>query len=198
VKRIALTGGIATGKSYVATRLRETGVPVVDADVLAREAVLPGSPGLQAVVARFGPAVLAANGTLDRAALAEVVFRDERARRDLEAIIHPAVREGIERFFRAQPSEVRLAVADIPLVYETGRASDFDAIIVAACPREVQIQRVMARDGASREQAERRVGAQLPIDEKARRADFVIDTGGSHEATDRSVERLIAALRAQP
>jgi dephospho-CoA kinase len=198
VKRIALTGGIATGKSYVATRLRETGVPVVDADVLAREAVLPGSPGLQAVVARFGPAVLAANGTLDRAALAEVVFRDERARRDLEAIIHPAVREGIERFFRAQPPEVRLAVADIPLVYETGRASDFDAIIVAACPREVQIQRVMARDGASREQAERRVGAQLPIDEKARRADFVIDTGGSHEATDRSVERLIAALRAQP
>lgn len=198
MKRIALTGGIATGKSYVATRLRETGVPVVDADVLAREAVLPGSPGLQAVVARFGPAVLAANGTLDRAALAEVVFRDERARRDLEAIIHPAVREGIERFFRAQPSEVRLAVADIPLVYETGRASDFDAIIVAACPREVQIQRVMARDGASREQAERRVGAQLPIDEKARRADFVIDTGGSHEATDRSVERLIAALRAQP
>ncbi|MEW6320773.1 MAG: dephospho-CoA kinase [Acidobacteriota bacterium] len=193
--RVALTGGIATGKSYVARRLAAAGVPVVDADVLAREAVAPGTPGLAAVVARFGPAVLAPDGTLDRKAVAAVVFDDAAARRDLEAIIHPAVRAGIERFFGALPPATPLAVADIPLLYETGRARDFDAVIVAACPRSVQVSRVMARDGASLEEAEQRLAAQWPIEDKVARADFVIDTTGSHEETDRQVLAVLRTLR---
>jgi dephospho-CoA kinase len=195
--RVGLTGGIATGKSYVARRLRSAGIPVVDADVLAREAVAPGTAGLQAVVDRFGPAVLAEHGTLDRARLAEIVFRDETARRDLEAIVHPRVRAAIDRFWSDRAPGTRFAVADVPLLYETGREGAFDVVVVAACPREQQVERVMHRDGLSREQAERRLGAQLPIEEKARRADYVIDTSGSFLDTDAAVDGLVRTLAAR-
>jgi dephospho-CoA kinase len=193
--RVALTGGIATGKSYVARRLRAAGVPVVDADVLAREVVAPGTPGLDSIKARFGPDVIQPDGTLDRRALASAVFSDEVARRDLEAIVHPAVRARIDAFLDAQPPGTPLAVADIPLLYETGRERDFAAVIVAACPRDVQIARVMSRDGATREDAERRIAAQWPIDEKVRRADFVIDTNGPYADTDAAVDAVVDTLR---
>lgn len=194
MRRVALTGGIATGKSYVAARLRAAGIPVVDADVLAREAVAPGSPGLAAVVARFGPGVLTGDGGLNRAALGEQVFQDAAARRDLEAIIHPEVRAGIDRFFAELPPQTPAAVADIPLLFETNRASDFDAVVVAACPREMQVERVMARDGLPRAQAEARVAAQLPIDDKVARATYVIRTDGTFAETDAQVARVIDAL----
>lgn len=193
--KVALTGGIATGKSYVASRLRLAGVPVVDADVLAREVVDVGTPGLAAIRARFGDQVLHADGTLDRKRLADIVFRDPAARRDLEAITHPAVRAGIEAFFADLPADTPVAVADIPLLYETGRDRDFDRVIVAACPPEMQIARVMARDHASREDAARRLAAQWPIDEKVRRADYVIWTTGTHEETDEQVSRIVSTLR---
>jgi dephospho-CoA kinase len=195
--RAALTGGIATGKSYVVQRLRQAGVPVVDADVLAREVVAPGTPGLRAVAERFGPAVLDAAGALNRPALAAIVFADPEARRELEAIVHPAVRSGIDEFLAGLPPATAFAVADIPLLFETGRAGDFDAIVVAACPPAMQIERVMARDGATREQAEQRLTAQWPIDDKVRRADYVIDTSTSFDATDAAVDEVIAALRAR-
>ena len=197
MKRIALTGGIATGKSHVLARLREAGVPAVDADVLAREAVASGTPGFQAVVSRFGTGFLAADGTLDRRRLGSLVFGDERARRDLESIVHPSVRAAITAFFAALPAGTPFAVADIPLLYETGREKDFDAVIVVACDRETQIARVIGRDRLSREEAEQRVAAQLPIDRKRERADYVIDSSGTHGDTDRQVAELIATLQQQ-
>jgi dephospho-CoA kinase len=193
--RVALTGGIGTGKSYVAQRLAANGVPVVDADRLAREIVAPGTPGLTTVVERFGHDVLAEDGSLRRQALASLVFADPKARHDLEAIIHPAVRRSIEDFFAALPPDTGIAVADIPLLYETNRAADFDAVIVAACPPAMQLARVMARDGVSEASARRRIAAQLPIDEKVRQADYVIDTSGTFEQTDEDTARVLAALR---
>ena len=195
MRRIGLTGGIATGKSYVVQRLRQAGVPVVDSDTLAREAVAPGSAGLTAAVERFGPDVLTPSGELDRARLGELVFRDERARRDLEAIVHPIVRRGIADFFRDLPEDTTLAVADIPLLFETHGERHFDAVIVVACAPPLQIERIMKRDGLSRDAAERRVAAQLPIEEKVRRADYVIRTDGTHEETDAQVAQLLESLR---
>jgi len=195
MRRIALTGGIATGKSYVASRFRKAGVPVVDADVLARDAVAPGSAGLAAVVDRFGREVLTAEGELDRARVGDIVFRDKAARRDLEMIVHPFVQGQIEAFFRQLPPDVAFAVADIPLLYETGRQRQFDAVVVAACSRGTQLERLMARDRVAREEAERRIAAQLPIEAKVTLADFVIRTDGTHEETDAQVARLIEELR---
>jgi dephospho-CoA kinase len=191
MRRIGLTGGIATGKSYVASRMREAGVPVVDADVLAREAVAPGSEGLAAVVARFGAGVLAADGGLDRRALAAVVFRDAAARRDLEAIVHPRVRAATDAFFAALPPATPVAVADIPLLFEAGRQRDFDEVVVVACDPRTQLDRVMARDGVAREDAERRLAAQWPIADKVARADHVIRTDGTFADTDAQVEALV-------
>jgi dephospho-CoA kinase len=193
--RVALTGGIATGKSYVARRVREAGVPVVDADQLAREAVRAGSGALERIRSRFGSEVMTSDGELDRPRMAELIFRDEATRRDLESIIHPVVREGIERFFITLPPQTLFAVADIPLLFETGRAGHFEAVIVAACARETQIARVMARDGWTREEAERRLSAQWPIKEKAAKADYVIRTDGSHKQTDEAVTEVLDSLR---
>lgn len=192
--RVALTGGIATGKSYVARRMRAAGVPLIDADVLAREAVAPGTPGLQAIVERFGAGVLAPEGALDRTRLAGIVFADPLARQALEAILHPAVRAAIDRFFTSLPAATPFAVADIPLLFETNRAGEYDIVVVAACPPEMQVARVMARDGVSREAALQRLAAQLPIAEKVSRADYVIDTSGSFAATDVAVDEALTAL----
>jgi dephospho-CoA kinase len=194
--RIALTGGIATGKSHVTDRLRAAGIAVVDADVLSREVVAPGTPGLAAIVERFGAEFVMADGLLDRARLGALVFRDDAARRDLEAIVHPAVRRGIEAFFSSLPTATAFAVADIPLLYETRRERYFDKVIVVACAPALQTDRVMARDGLSRADAERRVAAQLPIEEKVRRADFVIRTDGTFAETDAQVVRLLPRLQA--
>ena len=195
--RVALTGGIATGKSYVRERLEGMGVPTIDADVLARDVVEPGQPALDAIVARFGPGVLQPAGTLDRAALARHVFADADARRDLERIVHPAVYGAIRAWLveLAAAGCVPFAVADIPLLYETGRQGDFDAVVVTACDPEVQVARVVARDGATPEQARQRLAAQWPIADKAARADFVIDTGGTFAETDRQVGAVCDALR---
>ena len=193
--KIALTGGIATGKSHVASRLRAAGVPVVDADVLARDAVAAGTTGLSAIVARFGDDILTSDGSLDRARLGQIVFRDPAARRDLEAIIHPAVRKGVQEFFDGLPPDTPFAVADIPLLFETGGEQRFDQVIVVACPRETQIERVMSRDGLSRDDAERRVASQRPIEEKVKMADYVIRTHGSYAETDAQVAALLAQLR---
>jgi dephospho-CoA kinase len=197
VRRIALTGGIATGKSHVAARFSEHGVPVVDADVLSRESVAAGSPGLAAVVSRFGPDILSADGTLDRARLGAIVFDNLEARRDLEAIVHPFVRRGIDDFFEALPVTEPFAVADVPLLYETGREGQFDAVIVVACTPQIQLERLMARDGLPRDDAERRIASQWPIEEKVRRADHVIRTDGSYAETDEQVDRFVKQLRQQ-
>jgi dephospho-CoA kinase len=197
IRRIALTGGIATGKSYVATRIREAGVPIVDADVLAREVVAPGTAGLAAVRKRFGPDSVRRDGTMDRVRIAQIVFKDKRARLDLEAIIHPAVQKAVDEFFATLPKRTPFAVADIPLLFETGRENQFNAVVVVACPRDVQLQRLMERNKLSKEDAERRLGAQWPIDKKVDKATHVIRTDGTFEETDRQVAELILKLAAK-
>jgi dephospho-CoA kinase len=194
-RRIALTGGIATGKSHVRAQFETLGVPTIDADVLARQAVEPGTPGLAAVIARFGPEILDASGTLDRAMLASIVFADAPARRDLEGIVHPAVRRAIDDWFASlDGSHHPFALADIPLLYETGRDRDFEAIVVAACDTNTQLRRLMARDTLTEEEALRRIAAQMPIDEKVNRADYVIRTDGPFEETNRQVREIADRL----
>ena len=197
IRRIALTGGIATGKSYVATRIREAGVPIVDADVLSREVVAPGTPGLAAVRKRFGPDAVRRDGTMDRVRIAQIVFKDKRARLDLEAIIHPAVQRAIDDFFAQLPKRTPFAVADIPLLFETKREGQFQSVVVVACPRELQLTRLMERSKLSKEDAERRLGAQLPIDQKVKKATHVIRTDGTFEETDAQVADLIKKLSAK-
>ena len=195
IRKIALTGGIATGKSYVANKLREAGVPLVDADVLSREVVAPGTAGLAAVRRRFGPDAVRRDGTMDRVRVAQIVFKDKRARLDLEAIIHPAVQKAINEFFDTLPKRTPFAIADIPLLFETAREKQFDAVIVVACPRDMQLQRVMERNKLSKEDAERRLAAQLPIDKKVEKATYVIKTDGTFDQTDAQIAALIEKVR---
>ena len=192
--QVALTGGIATGKSYCLGRFAALGVPAIDADRLAREAVAPGSPGLAAVAQRFGGHLVRPDGTLDLAALARIVFSDRTARADLEAIVHPEVYRRIREWFAQLPHGTPVAMADIPLLFETGHEHDFDAVVVAACTPEEQLRRLVARDGLSETDARARLEAQSPIDEKVRRAHYVIRTDVGFSQTDEEIERVYRKL----
>ena len=194
--RVALTGGIGTGKSYVVRLLRSRSVPTVDADQLARAVVQPDQPACARLRDRFGPGVFAADGTLDRARLGRLVFADATARAALEALVHPPVREAIDAWFRRCRASTgsRFAVADIPLLFETGRASAFDRVVVVACDPGIQLQRVTDRDGLPPAEVRQRLAAQIPIAEKVARAHAVIRTDGSFEETDRQVASLCRTL----
>ena len=192
--QVALTGGIATGKSYCLGRFAELGVPTLDADRLARLAVAPGSAGLAAVAQRFGSDMLRDDGTLDRAALAAIVFADRVARADLEAIVHPDVYRRIRDWFAQLPLETPVAIADIPLLFETGHEHDFDAVIVVACSPDEQLRRLVARDRMSPADARARMAAQSPIEEKVRRAHYVIRTDGGFAETDAEIARVYKQL----
>ncbi len=193
--RVALTGGIATGKSAVLRLLTARQVPTIDADVVARDVVAPGTIGLTAVVAGFGAGVLDGEGALDRRALAALIFTDAGARRDLERIVHPAVYAAIQSWLGGLPGETRLAVADIPLLFETGHQGEFDRVVVVACAPDEQLRRVIARDGITEAEASERIAAQWPIAQKVARADEVIWTTGSSADTERQVDRLVSRLR---
>jgi dephospho-CoA kinase len=192
--RVGLTGGIATGKSHVRAQFEKLGAPTIDSDVLARQAVVPGSPGLAAVVQTFGPDVLDPSGALDRRRLAAVVFADPAKRRALEAIVHPFVQQATEAWYDALGADVRFAIADIPLLYEIGRDRDVEVVVVTAVPPDVQARRIVARDGVTDAEAWQRIHAQLPIEEKIARADYVIRTDGSFQDTDRQVAEVFEAL----
>ncbi len=194
--RVALTGGIATGKSFSLAQFAALGVPVVDADAISRDIVAPGSPALASVRDRFGARVLAADGSLDRAALGRIVFSDRAARADLEAIVHPAVYRRIGQWFFALPPGTPVAIADIPLLFETGRAPDFHRVIVCACEPAEQLRRLMARDRLSEPDARARLNAQWPIDEKVARADYVIRTDGTLADTEAQIRTVYAQLTA--
>ena len=198
MRRVALTGGIATGKSHVRIQFEQLGVPTIDADTLARDVVAVGTPGLKAVVSRFGQRVLDDTGALDRRKLGSIVFSDPVARRDLEDIIHPAVRSAIDAWFQSLgENNPGFAVADIPLLFESGHEKDFDAVVVTACAPATQVERVMKRDGLSRDDAERRVAAQWPIEEKVARADYVVRTDGTTDDTDRQIDDIVTKLGIQ-
>ncbi len=194
--RVALTGGIATGKSHVRARFAARGVPTVDADRLAREVVEPGRPAWTALRTRFGPALFTPDGALDRRRVAALVFDDAAARADLEAIVHPHVRGAIDEWFKrlAAAGPAPFGIADIPLLFETDRAGEFDRVIVTACDAATQLVRLAQRDQLSPDEGRKRLAAQLPTAVKAARADFVVQTGGSFDETDRQVESIFRAL----
>jgi dephospho-CoA kinase len=197
---VGLTGGIASGKSTVARMLTDLGATVIDADAIVHELQAPGSPLLAEIVEAFGPQILTADGALDRAALGALVFSDRGARERLEGIVHPKV--GVEMLPRG--SGAKLIVLDIPLLFEgrargTGTAAQMalDATILATVPEEVQVERQVERDGCDRDEALRRIRAQLPLEEKQRLADYVIDNSGSRAETERQVREVVAALTAE-
>lgn len=193
--KVALTGGIATGKSYVLSQFQKRGIPCLDADQLAHGVTAAGTEATAAIAARFGPEILAADGSVDRAKLGPIVFADAAARRELEAIVHPAVHRSITAGLRAfeLTGDAPLAIVDVPLLYETGSADKFDKVIVTTCPPSVQIARLVKR-GLTETSAQQRLAAQWSTDEKAARADFVIRTDGSFDDTNRQVEAILRTL----
>jgi len=191
VRIIGLTGGIATGKSTVAAMLASRGAAVVDADLLAREVVEPGSPGLVAVAAAFGAEVLTATGRLDRARLAAIVFADPASRRRLEEITHPLIHARIdERVAAAAAARPPLVVAQVPLLFEIGGQSAYpDGVLLVYADAATQLRRLHERDGLSEEAARLRLAAQLPIERKRKLATWVIDNGGRRADTESAVDR---------
>ncbi len=189
---VGLTGGIATGKSLVAEKLASLGAVVVDADEAAREVVAPGRPALEEIRARFGDKIIGPDGTLDRPALARIVFHDGSARRDLEKIVHPRVfermAEAVSRTRERNPEGVVVLV--VPLLFETGYDRSVDRTAAVVCRPDQQVERVMTRDGLSREEAMARLSAQWPIEEKRRKADDVIENKASPEEALKQVEVL--------
>jgi len=192
-----LTGGIAAGKSVVSRRLAERGAAHVDADQLAREVVAPGTPGLEAIRRRFGDHVLTGAGELDRPALGALVFSDPAARRDLEAITHPAVRElSRRRMAEAVVDDpARVVVYDVPLLVETRGAGEFDVVVVVHAPRDVRVERLVTLRGMTREEAVRRVDAQADDATRLAVADLVVDSSISLEATLARADEVSEVLR---
>ena len=191
--RVGLTGGVAAGKSTVSAMLADLGAVVIDADLLAREVVAPGTDGLAEVVAAFGPEVLTPDGALDRPALGAIVFADPEKRRTLEAIIHPRVRARAAALEAAAPPGT-VVVHDIPLLAETGQAASFDAVIVVDVPEEVQVERMTAQRGLTVEEAESRIAAQATRPARLAVATYVVDNTCSLEALRSRVSEVFADL----
>jgi len=199
---IGLSGGIGSGKSTVAEFFARLGARVIDADAIVHELQATGTPMLREIADAFGPGVIRDDGSLDREALSAIVFRDAEAREQLGHIVHPGVRsEMAHRLAEALESGAPLVVLDIPLLFEgasaganTSSVFGFDATLLAWVPRAVQIERTMARDGCARDEAERRVASQLPIDDKRALADHVIDNSGPIADTEAAVKRLFEVL----
>ena len=189
MRLIGVTGGIATGKSTVGALLAARGAAVIDADLLAREVVLPGERALAEVAERFGDDMLQPDGSLDRARLGALVFADPDARRDLERITHPRITALMqERIAQALAGPAPLVAVDIPLLFENARESLFEGVLLVYAPRDVQIRRMRERNGLDAEAAAQRLAAQIPIDEKRGRATWVIDNSHGVEATTRAVD----------
>ena len=205
--KIALTGGIACGKSLVAKFLRELGVQSLDADDVVHELEAPGGAAVPAIVGRFGPSVLAPDGGIDRKRLADMVFGDEAhdARRDLEAILHPLVRQRLLAFVGSSPtrpiplppSPFTFRLSIIPLLFESHFDSDYDIILCVSSTKDRQIDRMMRTRAYTREQAEARLAAQMPVAEKAARADWTIHNNSTPEELKAEVQRCVAWLSAR-
>ena len=194
---VGLTGGIGSGKSTVARMLEERGAVVFDADLLAREAVEPGTPGHAAVIERFGADVLAPGGALDREALASIVFADPSARRDLEQIVHPEVRRLFAEGSEAYRDTDRIVVFSAPLLVETGMHTAFEILVVVSATVVTQIERLMRQRGMSEAAIRARIDAQAPLEDKAAVADFLVDNGGTIAELENQVERLWHDLSAR-
>ncbi len=197
IRLVGLTGGIATGKSTAARRFARAGLAVIDADQVARDVVRPGAPALAEIAAAFGPGVIRPDGSLDRDRLGRIVFADPGARARLNAIVHPRVHEEVEQRIaearRRDPDGV--VVYDVPLLFETGSEDRFDLVVVVYAPRGTQEARLMARDGLDRAEARRRIGSQLDIEEKRRRAHVVLENTGTPADLEEQVDALVERIR---
>ena len=195
--RVGLTGSIAVGKSFVTSVFAELGCRVLDADQTAREVVMPGAAGLKAIVQEFGDEVLAPDGTLDRARMATIVFADEEKRQRLNFILHPFIiarqDEILREWEREDPNGI--AIVDAALMIESGGYKRFDKLIVVHCRPEVQLERLMLRDGLSLAEAQQRIGSQMPQNEKQRYADFLIDTSDGFESSKQRTVEVFQKLR---
>jgi dephospho-CoA kinase len=195
--RVGLTGSIAVGKSFVSAVLAELGCRVLDADRTAREVVAAGTPGLRSVAQAFGEEVLLPDGSLDRARLGAIIFADETKRTLLNSLLHPYIIAAQDEQLRRWESEDPrgIAIVDAALMIESGGYRRFDKLIVVHCRPEVQVERLMARNALSREEAERRINSQMPQEEKMRYADFLIDTSDGFEPARRRAKEVYEALR---
>jgi len=195
VTTVGLTGGIATGKSTVASLLARLGAAILDADQVVRELQRPGTEVYQAILQAFGPSIVQRDGTIDRKRLGEMVFQDEGARRQLEATVHPALVAAIEQRLRAFEAQgMKLCVVELPLLIEAGAQERFDWVVVVTAPEEVQISRLMADRGLTREEALARIQSQMPLQEKVAAADFVIENVGDLQEMERRVQGLYRVL----
>jgi dephospho-CoA kinase len=196
--KVGLTGSIAVGKSFVLGVLAELGCHVLDADATAREVVAPGTPGIEGVVAAFGDDIVNSDGALDRAKLGAIVFADEQKRLQLNSILHPfiiaAQDEQMREWEKGDPQGI--AVVDAALMIESGGYRRFDKLVVVHCRPEVQLERLMARDGLSRDEAEQRIGTQMTQEEKKTYADFLIDTSEDFDSTRQQTEKVFQKLGA--
>lgn len=196
MKVFGLTGGIGTGKSTVARMFQEEGLPVVDADRIAREIVEPGKPAFEAIVRRFGREILLPDGRIDRAKLGDLVFSDPARRAALEAITHPEIARGIAaELSRLESKGHEVAIVEAALIHETGRRGRFEAVIAVRCGKGQQVSRLMERGGTSREQVLRRIASQMDADEKAHASEHIIDNSGDVESTRAQVRALAALLK---
>jgi dephospho-CoA kinase len=195
--KVGLTGGIATGKSYVLAVLGELGCEVIDADAIAHQVIEPGRPAYQEIIHHFGREILNEDGTINRAALGAIVFGDKNAREKLNAIVHPRVYEAQLEWFDqvAQRNPKAIAVVDAALMIETGSYRRFDKIVVVYCAPELQLKRLMERNGFTREQALARISSQLPSEEKLKYADYSINTSNGFEDTRRQTKEIYEKLR---
>jgi len=192
---LGVTGGIASGKSTVTEILASLGAAVVSADQLARQAVRPGSETLERLVGRFGPSILLPDGSLDRKALGSLVFADGRARKDLNAIVHPAIAALAEARLQELSSQgLPLIVYEAPLLFEAGAAKRVDAVLVVRLDEDQQLRRLRERDGLDERAARARIASQMPQEEKVARADFLVDNSGSLQQTEEQVRRLFNRL----
>ncbi|KAI5900666.1 CoaE-domain-containing protein [Schizophyllum commune H4-8] len=195
---VGLTGGIATGKSTVSKLLRDADIPIVDADVLARQVVEPGTPALKRIVKAFGPQILLEDGSLNRKALGEIIFNDAEKRKVLNGIVHPAVRWAMVRAIaRAWLTGKRVCVTDVPLLIESGIWRFVGQTVVVSCPFDVQLERLMLRDQSTEEAARARINAQMSMAEKVAYADVVLDNSTTPEALRAQVEELLQQWRKQ-
>lgn len=190
---VALTGGIASGKTVVTRLLSERGAIIIDSDLLSREVVEPGTRGLAEIVERFGAGVLAADGSLDRQALGEIIFADDEARNDLNGIIHPEIRRRRAELIASAPEDA-IVISVIPLLVEGGLKDDFEGVIVIDVPREIQIDRLKARNGLDDGQAQARVAAQASRAERLAAATWIIENSGSYNQLRAQVEMVWDAL----
>ena len=196
MRKVGLTGGIASGKSTVSGMFRELGVPVIDADMIAREVVAPGSRALEAIVDAFGAEILTDEKSLNRARLGEIVFSDPTKKKVLEGILHPEIIAEQDRRLKDLEREGRtpVAVVDAAVMIESGSWKRFDSLVVVDCEESQQISRLRLRNGMNEEEAARRVNAQMPLSEKVKYADHVIDNRGSIDDTRKQVEELMKLL----